>query len=69
MTAEKVLRITKKEEEVINDLIETINVFMDEETTSTESFENILRDIVEGIYYEQSVTDEYQIKIITEEEE
>lgn len=69
MTAEKVLKITKKEIEVINDLIETINVFMDEETASTESFENILRDIVEGIYYEQSVTDEYKIKIITEKED
>lgn len=69
MTAEKVLKITKKEIKVINDLIETINVFMDEETASTESFENILRDIVEGIYYEQSVTDEYKIKIITEEED
>ena len=69
MTAEKVLKITKKEIKVINDLIETINVFMDEETASTESFENILRDIVEGIYYEQSVTDEYKIKIITGEED
>ena len=69
MTGEKVLRITKEEKTVINDLIETINFFMDEETASTESFESILRDIVEGIYYEQSVTDEYGIKIITEGEE
>lgn len=68
MTAEKVLRMTKKEKQVINDLYMAVNDLVDEEA-STASFANILNDIVECIYYSQSVTDEYKIKIITEEEE
>ena len=69
MTAEKVLRITKKEKEVINDLYEAVMSLVDdtESTASTEFFESVLRDIVEGIYYNQSTTDEHEIRIITEE--
>jgi len=65
MTAEKVLRITKKEEEVINDLYNAVCDFIDE-TPSEESFESVLKDIVEGLYNEQSVTDEYKIRILKE---
>ena len=65
MTAEKVIRITKKEEEVINSLFEAVNNLIDE-NAPTELFECVLRDIVEGIYYEQSVTGEYGIKILKE---
>ena len=68
MTAEKVLRITSKEMEVINSLYEAVCAFVDEEG-SEELFESVLKDIVEGIYYEQSDTDNYGIKILKEEGE
>ena len=68
MTAEKVLRITYKEMEVIDSLFEAVNDFVDK-TESAEDFESVLRDVVEGIYNEQSVTDEYGIKILKKEEE
>lgn len=67
MTAEKVIRITKEEETVINSLFEAVNDFVDEEE-SVESFESVLRDIVEGIYYNRSTTDEHEIRILNEEE-
>jgi hypothetical protein len=67
MTAEKILKMTKKEKQVINDLYMMIlDAFVDEEA-STESFASILYNIAECIYYNQSVTDD-GIKIITEEE-
>lgn len=65
MTAEKILRITKEEIEVINSLFEIVSDFVNEIECS-ESFESVLTDIVGSIYYNQSVTDEYRIKIITE---
>lgn len=68
MTAEKVLRITSKEMEVINSLYEAVCAFVDEEG-SEELFESVLKDIVEGIYYEQSDTDNFGIKILKEEGE
>lgn len=68
MTAEKVLKITGKEVEVINSLYEAVCDFVDEEG-SEELFESVLKDIVEGIYYEQSGTDKFGIKILTEEGE
>lgn len=68
MTATKVIRITKKEKETISDLYEAACAFGDE-ATSAEVLASTLRDIVEGIYYNQLVTDEYDITIITEEEE
>lgn len=68
MTAEKVLRITKEEMEVINNLYTAVNDFVDV-TESAEEFANTLKDIVESIYYNQSVTDEYRIKILKEEED
>lgn len=67
MTAEKVLKITKKEKQVINDLYMTLDAFVDEEA-STQSIASSLYNVVECIYYNQSVTDD-GIKIITEEEE
>lgn len=68
MTTEKVIRITKEEETVINSLYEAAMNFVDE-SESVESFESVLRDIVEGIYYNQSTTDEHEIRIITKEED
>ena len=65
MTAEKVLRITEKEKVVISDLFGEVCSFVGE-TRSAEKFADILKDIIECIYYDQSVTDEYEIKIITE---
>jgi len=68
MTAEKVLRITKEEKEVIKSLYVAAADFVYEEA-SAEVFASTLNDIVECIYYNQSVTDEYDIAIITEGEE
>lgn len=65
MTAERVLRITKEEKEVINDLYEAVCDFVND-TESAESFASVLKDIVEGVYYNQSVTDEYEITILKE---
>jgi len=62
MTAERVLKITGKEKEVIDSLYEAVWDFVNDE----EFFESVLRDIVEGLYNEKSVTDEYKIRIITE---
>lgn len=67
MTAEKVLRITGKEKEVIDSLCEAVYDFVDK-SESVESFESVLRDIVKGLYNEQSVTDVYKIKILKEGE-
>ncbi|MBR6298127.1 MAG: hypothetical protein IKR34_02665 [Candidatus Gastranaerophilales bacterium] len=68
MTAEKVLKITSKETEVINSLYEAVCAFVEEEG-SEELFESVLKDIVDGIYYEQSDTDNFGIKILKEEGE
>jgi len=65
MTAERVLKITGKEKEVIESLYDAVCDFTGE-TASEEFFDSVLRDIVEGLYNEQSVTNEYKIRILKE---